>query len=173
LNSVESENNDSSEKVHEINVGIKNKNDERRNRVWNLLTQGFTQQQIADKLQVSPKTIYRDFQEIKKESIEWMETLPKGEIQLYYKTTFELIDTSINEMWKLFEKTEDEKLKLNILRTIIEKCKLKVDLMDPNRLLKIRNTIHDELSPRNPFDNSFDFTRRKIDYEKIVNLDKS
>ncbi len=145
----------------------------RKQKVWDFLTQGFTQQQIADKLQVSLKTIYRDFQEIKKESIEWMETLPKGEIQLYYKTTFELIDTSINEMWKLFEKTEDEKLKLNILRTIIEKCKLKVDLIDPNRLLKIRNTIHDELSPRNPFDNSFDFTRRKIDYEKIVNLDKS
>jgi len=93
----------------------------RKQKVWDFLTQGFTQQQIADKLQVSLKTIFRDFQEIKKESIEWMETLPKGEIQLYYKTTFELIDTSINEMWKLFEKTEDEKLKLNILRTIIEK----------------------------------------------------
>ena len=145
----------------------------RRQKVWNLYIQGFTHEQIAKKEGVHPKTVSRDLNVLKIGAIEWMETLPKGEIQVYYKMTFELIDVSINEMWKLFEKTEDEKLKLNILRTITEKCKLKVDLMDPNRLLKIRDAIHDELSPRNPFDNSFDFTRRKIDYEKIVNLDKS
>ena len=94
-------------------------------------------------------------------------------IPLYFKAVFESIDKSINEMWNLYEKTKDEKLKLNILKTITEKSKLRADLLDPNRLLKIRNIIHDELSPRNLFDNSFDFTRRKIDYEKIVNLDKS
>lgn len=143
----------------------------RKQKIWNFLTHGFTQQQIADKLEVSLKTISRDYREIKIESMEWMETLPKGEIQVYYKTTFELIDTSINEMWKLFEKTEDEKLKLNILRTITEKCKLKVDLMDPNRLLKIRNIIHDELSPRNPFSSPFDAKRTSIDFEKMVGKD--
>lgn len=143
----------------------------RKQKIWNLLTQGFSQQQIAEKLQVSLKTVSRDFKEIKKESMEWMEALPKGEIQVYYKTTFDLINASINEMWKLFEKTEDEKLKLNILRTITEKCKLRIDLLDPNRLLKIRNIIHDELSPRNPFSGPFDNKRTLIDFEKMVGKD--
>jgi len=103
-----------------------------------------------------------------------MEALPKGQIQLYYKTTFESIDKSISEMWNLFEKTKDEKLKLNILKTLSEKSKIRVDLLDPSRLLHIRNLIHEELCPPIPFSqNIFDNERRLIDYDKIFELDKS
>jgi len=38
----------------------------RKQKIWNLITQGFTQEQIANKLKVSLKTISRDFQELKK-----------------------------------------------------------------------------------------------------------
>lgn len=145
LNSVESENNDSSEKVHEINAGIKNKIDERRKRVWNLLIQGFTQQQIADKLGVSFKTISRDYHQLKMDSIEWMESLPKGQIQLYHKTKFETVERVSHELWELYEKTEDQKLKLKILSTIAEKSKLYIDMIRPIQLFKIREMIHDEL----------------------------
>jgi len=52
--------------------------EERKRRVWELVLQGFTQQQIAEKFDQSLKTISRDVQEIKKECAEWMEALPKG-----------------------------------------------------------------------------------------------
>jgi len=60
----------------------------RQQKVWDLFIQGFTQQQIADKLNVSAKTISRDFQQLKKESMEWMNALPEGEIQLNHKKKF-------------------------------------------------------------------------------------
>ena len=49
--------------------GTEKKIEERKNRVWSLLTQGFTQQQIAKKLGVSTKTISRDYQQLKTELI--------------------------------------------------------------------------------------------------------
>jgi len=90
--------------------------EERKRKVWDLMLQGYTQQQIAEKFGVSLKTISRDFQELKKESAEWMEALPKGQIQVYHKSNLEIIEKVAQELWKLFENTEDEKLKLMVLK---------------------------------------------------------
>jgi len=40
--------------------------EERKRKVWELVLQGFTQQQIAEKFDLSLKTISRDIQELKK-----------------------------------------------------------------------------------------------------------
>jgi len=130
---------------HEQNISIKNKIDERGKRVWSLLIQGFSQQQIADKLGVSAKTISRDYHQLKIDSIEWMEALPKGQIQLYHRTKFEMVERVTQELWELYENTEDQILKLKILSTIADKCKLYSDIMQPIQLFKIREMIHDEL----------------------------
>ena len=110
----------------------------RKQKIWNLITQGFTQEQIANKLKVSLKTISRDFQELKKESIEWMNALPEGEIQLHHKKNFEMIDRVIQELWKIFERTKDEKEKIRILNIIAQKSKLHTDMMDTKHILAVR-----------------------------------
>jgi len=97
----------------------------------------------------------KNFQELKKESAEWMETLPKGQIQMYYKSNFEIIEKVLQELWKLFENTEDEELKLKVLKTIAEKRKLQVDLLDSKRLLEVRDIVHRELLPDTPMTNIF------------------
>ena len=111
---------------------------QRKQKIWNLITQGFTQEQIANKLKVSLKTISRDFQELKKESIEWMNALPEGEIQLHHKKNFEMIDRVIQELWKIFERTKDEKEKIRILNIIAQKSKLHTDMMDTKHILAVR-----------------------------------
>jgi len=141
----------------------------RRKKTWDLYLQGFSQQDIAEKLNVSYKTISRDFHEMKKESARWMETLPKGEIQLYHKSNFEMLKKVSQELWNLFEKTEDEKLKLKILSTIADKSKLHSDMLDPSHFLKLRNQIHEELSPSNIFASPFDRKRSEIDYDNLIN----
>ena len=113
----------------------------RQQKVWNLFIQGFTQQQIADKLNVSTKTISRDFQQLKKESIEWMNALPEGEIQLHHKKNFEMIDRVIQELWKIFERTKDEKEKIRILNIIAQKSKLHTDMMDTKHILAVRSQM--------------------------------
>jgi len=142
--------------------------EERKSQVWNLILHGYNQQQIADKFGVSLKTISRDCQELKKGSAEWMETLPKGQIQMYHKSNFEIIEQVTRELWKLYEETEDEKLKLKILNTIAEKRRLIQDMMNPSKLLRVRNQLHEELAPRSAFEPlNFDNERKKIDYEKL------
>jgi len=74
-----------------------------------------------------------------------MEALPKGQIQLYHKTKFETVERVYQELWELYEKTEDQKLKLKILSTIAEKAKLYTDMIRPLQLFKIREMVHDEL----------------------------
>jgi len=139
----------------------------RRKQVWDLLLKGFTQQQIADKFDTSLKTISRDVQELKKESAEWMESLPKGQIQMYHKSNFEIIDKVTKELWTLYEKTEDEKLKLKILNTIAEKRKLHSNLLDSKNLLQLRDNIHSELAPKPIFPDVFNNKRSTIDFKKM------
>jgi len=142
--------------------------EERKRQVWNLVLQGYTQQQIAEKFNVSLKTISRDFHELKKESAEWMETLPKGQIQMYHKSNFEVFEKVNMELWKLYEQTEDEKLKLKILNTIAEKRKLQVYLLDPKHLLQVRESIHNELAPKTSLTDIMTGVRTQIDFENII-----
>lgn len=142
--------------------------EERKRKVWELVLQGYTQQQIAEKFDLSLKTISRDVQELKKESAEWMESLPKGQIQMYHKSNFEIIDKVTKELWNLYEKTDDDKLKLKILNTIAEKRKLHANLLDSKNLLQVRDSIHNELAPKTMFTDVFNNERSKIDFKKLL-----
>ena len=115
--------------------------EQRKDEVVLLYLQGFSQELIAKKLGTSLKTISRDFQELKKKSIEWMEALPKGELQIYHRTNFEIVNKVTEELWKLYQETKDEKLKLKILSTVVQKRKTFSDMLAPNRLLKSRTEM--------------------------------
>jgi len=123
----------------------------REGKVWSLFLQGYSQEKIAKKLEVSLKTISRDFKELKTKSIEWMDTLPEGEIQLYHRKNLETIQKVIQELWGLYENTKDETKKQSLLNQIAEKSKL-----------------HSEMIAR---DNLFDarsFTQHELTYKKVI-----
>lgn len=117
----------------------------RKQKVWSLFMQGFTQEQIADKLNVSAKTISRDFQELKKESMEWMNALPEGEIHLHLKKNFEMIGKVIQELWKIYDDMEDVDKKVKVLNIIAEKSKMHSEMLNPNNILKVRQDMQHEL----------------------------
>jgi len=144
----------------------------RKQKVWDLTLQGFTQEEIAEKLDVSTKTISRDANEIKKDSIRWMDTLPRGQIQMYHRSNFETIERVIKELWKLFESTEDEKLKVKILKTIADNRKTHANLLERSDLMALGKILHQVLSPDKGgmvFDDEFAPKRQEIDYDQIVN----
>ena len=113
----------------------------RRQKVWNLYIQGFTHEQIAKKLDVNEKTVSRDLNVLKKQAIEWMETLPEGEIQLYLKKNYEYFENVIQQLLEIFENTNDDNLKVKILNDIAQKRKMQNDMLDPKRLVKIREMM--------------------------------
>ena len=113
----------------------------RRQKVWNLYIQGFTHEQIAKKLNVNEKTVSRDLNVSKKQAIEWLETLPEGEIQLYLKKNYEHFENVIQQLLEIFENTNDDNLKVKILNDIAQKRKMQTDMLDPKRLVKIREMM--------------------------------
>ena len=144
----------------------------RQQKVWDLMLQGFTQEEIAEKLDVSTKTISRDANEIKKDSIRWMDTLPRGQIQMYHRSNFETIERVIKELWKLFESTKDEKLKVKILKTIADNRKTHASLLERSDLMHLGNTLHEIISPTTGgihLVDPFPRERQEIDYDKIEN----
>jgi len=144
----------------------------RKQKVWDLTLQGFTQEEIAEKLDVSTKTISRDAKEIKKDSIRWMDTLPRGQIQMYHRSNFETIERVIKELWKLFETTTDDKLKVKILKTIADNRKIHANLLERSDLMNLGSTLHQVLCPTIggiPLGDTSAPKWQEIDYDKIEN----
>ena len=140
----------------------------RKQKVYDLILQGLTQEQIAAKLETSTKTISRDVKEIKKDSIIWMDTLPRGQIQMYHRSNFETIERVIKELWELYETSEDTKLKIKILKAISDNRKISATLIERADIMNLSDNLHEKLNP-DPFASIFDNKKPKIDYDKIVN----
>ena len=139
----------------------------RQEKTWELKLQGFSHEQIAQKLGVSTKTVRRDLCDLKKKSVEWMERLPKGEIQLFHRTNFEIAGKITNELWKLYEESKDEKQKLAILTKIAQTRKTLSDMTDLKEILELRDSIHRELAPVTIYDNTMFGQRKEINYDKL------
>lgn len=135
----------------------------RQQKLMDLLLQGFTQEQIAEKLEVSLKTIQRDITELRKGAVDWMENLPRGEYQIRFRKIFQQHDKVINELWDLYDNTDDEKLKLKILETIGKMCGTKI--LDSKHLFDARNQAFEEV--RSTIEQSYGIGNRHIDYNKI------
>jgi len=113
----------------------------RKRRIWTLYRLGHTQLQIAKKLNLSIKTVSRDFIELKQESIEWMEKFTEGDIQLVHKKNMELIEIVFNELFKIYQKTKDNEFRLKILNQIVSTTKTQTEMLDNNKILKIREVV--------------------------------
>ena len=91
---------------------------------------------------------------------------------MYHRSNFETIERVIKELWKLFESTKDEKLKVKILKTIADNRKIHANLLERSDLMHLGNTLHQVLSPNIggiKLDDTFAPKRQEIDYDKIEN----
>ena len=139
----------------------------RQEEIWELKLQGISNEQIAKKLDVSTKTIVRDLCDLKKKSAEWMERLPKGEIQLFHQTNFEIAGKITNELWKLYEESSDEKQKLAILTKLAQTRKTLSDMTEPKKILELREAINKELTRISETEFLLGVRRKEIDYNKL------
>lgn len=116
----------------------------RRQNVWTMLRMGMSQEKIAERLDVSVKTISRDYQELKNEAVEWMDTLPEGELQIHYKKSIEDVESIIRELWRIWNNTKDESMKVKILALIADKTKMNLEMIFGKNVLDIRSRIKTE-----------------------------
>lgn len=76
--------------------------------------------------------------------------IPYGEIHLYHKKNLEKIWKVINDFEKIYENTNDDKMKIKILDQIAKKNKMVSDMIGQKDFLKLRIQLDDILDP-SPF----------------------
>lgn len=102
--------------------------DWRRDRCLELLSQGFTQSDIATMLQVDRSIISRDMTHLRHEAQENLQKHIHETIPEEYHKAMTGINQVLRMCWAIVSKTEDEKTKLQALSLINDCNKYKIDL---------------------------------------------
>ena len=100
--------------------------EQRRHAVLELSAQGLTQQEIANKLMMSQKTVSNDLRFLKKDAVEFVHQ-NRANVAFEYKQALSNFYQLRKEAWKQFQSTQSENVKTN-LYGIIES--ININIMD-------------------------------------------
>lgn len=93
----------------------------RQKQVHILHLQGFTNQEIADKVGVSVSTVEKDLHEIKEQISSWLEEYRKSGKYLAFKESYEQFVQIQKELWQRYREEKDSKIKIRILDSLADK----------------------------------------------------
>lgn len=88
-----------------------------------LVIRGYSQEKIAEKLNVSPRTVRRDVRKIREGSKYWLENLAKDEFVSIYHETLDGLKQSLMELNEMFGEEQvrkDPNLRLKIIKQMTE-----------------------------------------------------
>lgn len=101
----------------------------RQEKVSTLLSRGKSETQIAKEIGVDRSTIVRDVTDLKEQSQNWLDSLPKGVFVFEYKLALDKIKQSGVELSNLLEESTEISEKLQILKAKDENTKLYIQLL--------------------------------------------
>jgi IS30 family transposase len=121
--------------------------EKRRKQVASLLSKSFTEDEIANQLQVTQATISRDVKILKEMSQEFVYDLAKSDLGYYYKQSINGIEEAKKESWKIFQ---DDKVqvrdKLLALKIIIQSDETRFKLLSEGPSVLAVKMLEDRLS---------------------------
>ncbi len=94
---------------------------ERQQRVLELLAKGNTNKEIEQELTISRATLWRDLTELKETSHHYVSDLTQY-FGFYYYKSFELIRLVVKELWALYKKENNSRVKVAIL-SLLKDCR--------------------------------------------------
>ena len=94
--------------------------DERRQKLWTLLTRGMKAYGIARELNVDPATVSRDIKFLTAESQNYLNDLAKSTLPFLYQTSISGIGEVLKECWNIYESTDNNFQKLAALKLVKE-----------------------------------------------------
>jgi len=100
-------------------TGLKDKIDERRYQVYLMDLQGFSNNEIADKLGASQSTIEKDLHHMRYFCIKWYKEILDGGRGKSFLDSNNQIDIVQDELWKLYRKETNVNAKKRILDSIV------------------------------------------------------
>ena len=121
INNGKEEESQENRKNDEQKFTVQEKIIDRQQKVYQLHLQGYTNQEIADKLNVSLSTIEKDLHYIKNEWRDRLKLLIKtGYYELYLDTRTQT-DMVLKELWQMYVKEDNVEIKSDLLSSIFEK----------------------------------------------------
>ena len=105
---------------HEQKItGLKDKIEERRYKVYRMDLQGFSNNEIADKLGTSLSTIEKDLHYMRYFCIKWYKEVIDGDRTKSFLDVCNQIDLAQAELWKMYRVEKDVNAKKRILDSIV------------------------------------------------------
>jgi IS30 family transposase len=89
---------------------------ERRQKIWTLITRGMKGYEIAKVLGVDPATVSRDIAYLAAQSQNYLNDLAKSTLPFMYQTSIEGIRSVMKECWYIYESTENNFQRLAALK---------------------------------------------------------
>lgn len=105
---------------------------ERRERVFVMLSQGLSETEIANELNVGQSTVCRDVKSIKKESQKQIESIAEDVLPYEYNKCLVSMEQVIKEGWKIYHDTSEQwtnKNKIDILKLIKEAVRTRFEIL--------------------------------------------
>jgi transcriptional regulator len=100
----------------------------RKSQVLELSSQGYTEREIASRLQVHCTTVHRDIASLNKQARENLQKHINETIPAEYQKACHTIDMVLRMTWSIISKTEDEKTRLQALTLIDDVNQHRVEL---------------------------------------------
>jgi IS30 family transposase len=125
--------------------------EERRRQVAILITQSYTEVEIAKKLGVDDTTISKDIKALKLISQQFIYDITKSDFTYYYKQCLDMVKLILRKQWEIVDKE-------HIIREDMDRAKVLVDIMNTvstiNGYSKAAPDYH-----RTPIQNALDVDR--------------
>lgn len=104
---------------HQMIKTKKDEIDERRNKIYKLKLQGYTEQEIADELKISISTVERDIRHMKYFCIKWSKDIIAASMTKPLVDSYMQIEIVQKELWNLYRAEKQIRTKKRILDAII------------------------------------------------------
>jgi DNA-directed RNA polymerase specialized sigma24 family protein len=101
----------------------------RKNQVLELSSQGYTEREIASRLQVHCTTVHRDLVFLNKQARENLQKHIHETIPAEYQKAMNSLNQVLRMTWSIVSKTEDEKIRLQALALINDVNKYRTELV--------------------------------------------
>ena len=105
---------------------------ERREKVFNMLSQGLNEGEIAEHLNVDQSTICRDVNSMRKQSKDALESIAKDILPYEFNKCLGTIEQVIKECWTIVQGSQDEwtnKDKISALKLLKESVRTKFEIL--------------------------------------------
>ncbi len=89
---------------------------ERRQKIWTLITRGMKGYEIARELNVDSATVSRDIKYLVGQSQDYLTSLAKETLPFMYESAIEGVRDVISQAWKIFESTDNNFQRLAALK---------------------------------------------------------